>query len=135
MNDKKKDRDKSNRVIELFMFENIMNNLKSAIAKNQIDLSEYDEIVWLLKYVLKSSEIFSSTKDVEIFLGNICGFMHDTKNTGRDRIVDWYFRELSKIEDDYERWTKIKRIAKYSFASVPNDFKGWKNILEKKRRT
>ena len=79
-------------------------------------------------------EIFYSTKEVETFLGNLCGFTHNTKSTGRDRIVDWYFRELAKIEDDDERRTKIKRIAKYLFANIPNDFKGWKDILEKKRK-
>ena len=132
MNDKRKS--KENQIIQTFMFENIMSRLKSAIAKNQIDLCDYDEIVWLLKYVLKSNEIFYSTKEVEIFLGNLCGFTHNTKSTGRDRIVDWYFRELAKIEDDDERRTKIKRIAKYLFANIPNDFKGWKDILEKKRK-
>ena len=72
--------------------------------------------MWLLKFILKSNQIFESTKDVETFLGNICGFVHNTKSTGRDRIVDWYFRELDKIEDDNERRNKIKKIAKYSFA-------------------
>ena len=132
MNDKRKS--KENQIIQTFMFENIMSSLKSAIAKNQIDLCDYDEIVWLLKYVLKSNEIFYSTKEVETFLGNLCGFTHNTKSTGRDRIVDWYFRELAKIEDDDERRTKIKRIAKYLFANIPNDFKGWKDILQKKRK-
>ena len=134
MTENRKKRGTHNQIIQAFMFENIMDSLRSAISKNQFELADYDEIVWLLKYILKSDEIFDSTKDVEIFLGNLCGFMHDTKSTGRDRIVDWYFRELAKIEDDEERRLKIKRIAKYSFANIPKDFKGWKSILEKKRK-
>ena len=77
--------------------------------------------------------IFLSTKEVDIFLGNICGFIHNTKSTGRDRIIDWYFRELENIED-YEKKNIIKRIAKYSFANIPNDFKGWKSVLDKKEK-
>ena len=118
-----------NNVIVRFQFDKVMEELKSAVTKNKIDLCDYDEIVWLLKFVLKSNQIFESTKDVETFLGNICGFVHNTKSTGRDRIVDWYFRELDKIEDDNERRNKIKKIAKYSFASIPKDFKGWKSKL------
>lgn len=121
-----------NMLIESFMFDKLMEKLKIAVVKNELDLADYDEVVWLLKFVLKSDDIFTSTKDVNIFLGNLCGFVHNTKSTGRDRIVDWYFRELNKIENDEERQMKIKRIAKYSFANIPNDFKGWKSILDKK---
>lgn len=120
--------------IENFMFDKIMEKLKSAVVKNELDLSDYDEVVWLLKIILKSDGIFNTTKEVDVFLGNLCGFVHNTKNTGKDRIVDWYFRELNKIEEDNDRQMKIKRIAKYAFANIPNDFKGWKSILDKKGR-
>lgn len=131
---KENNKSQNNEIIERFQFDKVMEELKSAIIKNKIELCDYDEIVWLLKYVLKSNQIFESTKDVETFLGNMCGFVHNTKSTGRDRIVDWYFRELNRIEEDDERRTKIKRIAKYLFASIPKDFKGWNSILEKKGR-
>jgi hypothetical protein len=129
----KKNKSEKNVVIDNFKIDKIMEKLKSAVIKNQLKLEDYDEIVWLLKIILKSDVIFLSTKEVDIFLGNICGFIHNTKSTGRDRIIDWYFRELENIED-YEKKNIIKRIAKYSFANIPNDFKGWKSVLDKKEK-
>ena len=129
----KKNKSEKNVVIDNFKIDKIMEKLKSAVIKNKLKLEDYDEIVWLLKIILKSDVIFLSTKEVDIFLGNICGFIHNTKSTGRDRIIDWYFRELENIED-YEKKNIIKRIAKYSFANIPNDFKGWKSVLDKKEK-
>lgn len=129
----KKNKSEKNGVIDNFKIDKIMEKLKSAVIKNQLNIDDYDEIVWLLKIILKSDVIFLSTKEVDIFLGNICGFIHNTKSTGRDRIIDWYFRELENIED-YDKKNIIKRIAKYSFANVPNDFKGWKSVLDKKEK-
>lgn len=129
----KKNKSENNGVIDNFKIDKIMEKLKSAVIKNQLRLEDYDEIVWLLKIILKSDVIFLSTKEVDIFLGNICGFIHNTKSTGRDRIIDWYFRELENIED-FDKRNIIKRIAKYSFANIPNDFKGWKSVLDKKEK-
>lgn len=123
-----------NSIIDYFKIDIIMSRLRNAIVHNSIDLSDYDEVVWLIKLVLKSNEFFKSTKEVDNLLSNICGFQHTTKSTGRDRIVDWYFRELEKI-DELERQETIQRIAKYSFAVIPSDYSEWKNLLMNNRRT
>lgn len=118
-------------IIDEFKIDFIMVNLKNAVNKNSLNLEDYDDIVWLLKYVLNSDEIFPTTKEVNLLLENLCGFAHNTKSTGRDRIINWYFKELHKLEN-IERWNIIKKIAKYSFINTPNDFKGWNKILNKK---
>lgn len=125
---KKSDKDAN----DFFRIDIIMSKLRSAINKNAIALDDYDEIVWLIKLVLKSNEFFKTTREVDNLLSNICGFSHNTKNTGRDRIVDWYFRELEKMETE-ERQETIKRIAKYTFTFIPSDYTAWKNILMNKK--
>lgn len=119
-------------VTEYFKIDIIMSKLRSAVNRNLIEIDDYDEIVWLIKLVLKSTEFFKSTREVDNLLSNICGFSHNTKSTGRDRIVDWYFRELEKV-DDSERHETIKRIAKYAFTFIPSDYTEWKNILMNKK--
>lgn len=117
--------------IEIFKFDFIMEKLKIAVGNNKLKLEEYDDIVWLLRIILESKLFFGTGNELKTFLGNTCGFVMDTKSTGRDRIVGWYFKRINEIEDETERQETIKRIAKYTFASIPNNFKGWKNILER----
>lgn len=117
--------------IEIFKFDFIMEKLRIAVGNNKLNLEEYDDIVWLLRIILESKLFFSTGNELKTFLGNVCGFVMDTKSTGRDRIVGWYFKRINEIEDDVERQETIKRIAKYTFASIPNNFKGWKSILER----
>lgn len=115
-------------IVDYFKIDVIMSKLRFAISNNIIKVEDYGEVVWLIKLVLKSNEFFKSTREVNNLLSNICGFSHNTKSTGRDRIVDWYFRELEQIEPS-ERNETIKRIAKYTFTFIPSDYTEWKNIL------
>ena len=115
-------------IVDYFKIDVIMSKLRFAISNNIIKAEDYSEVVWLIKLVLKSNEFFKSTREVNNLLSNICGFAHNTKSTGRDRIVDWYFRELEQIEPS-ERNETIKRIAKYTFTFIPSDYTEWKNIL------
>lgn len=126
-------REKDPNIVNYFKIDVIMNNLRSAVNKNRLEMEDYDEVAWLLKLVLKSNELFKSTAEVNNLLSNICGFKHDTQSTGRDRIVDWYFRRLENIDTE-DRLLLLKKIAKYSFMNIPEDYKRWKNILNKKGR-
>lgn len=124
---------KSENIVDYFRIDIIMNNLRNAVNKNTLSNEDYEEVAWLLKLVLKSNEFFKTTGEVDNLLANICGFRHNTKSTGRDRIVDWYFRELEQLEYQ-EKLFILKKIAKYSFVNIPQDYKGWKNILIKRGR-
>ena len=119
---------------EMFHFDYVMEKLKSEVQNNRLEMDEYDNITWLLKIVLESKYFFNSANELKIFLGNICGFVMDTKSTGRDRIIGWYFKRINEIENKNERQEIIRKIAKYTFASIPNNFKGWKSILEKESK-
>lgn len=124
----------SEAVTDFFKIEVIMGKLRNAINKNLLKPEEYEDIVWLIKIVLKSTEFFKTTREVDNLLSNLCGFTHNTKSTGRDRIVDWYFRELEDV-DAAKRCQIIKKISKYTFAIIPSDYTEWKNLLLKKRGT
>ncbi|OOM11010.1 hypothetical protein [Clostridium saccharobutylicum] len=124
---------KSENIVDCFRIDIIMNNLRNAVNRNILNDEDYEEVEWLLKLVIKSNEFFKTTGEVDNLLANICGFRHNTKSTGRDRIVDWYFRELENLEYKEKLWI-LKKIAKYSFINIPQDYKGWKNILIKRGR-
>ncbi len=118
---------------EIFKFDFVMEELRSAVNNNKLQLEEYDDILWLLRIILESKCFIETGNELKTFLGNACGFVMDTSSTGRDRIVGWYFKRISMIDDSQDRQEIIKRIAKYTFASLPNNFKGWKSILEKEK--
>ncbi|MFL0473463.1 hypothetical protein ACH0CI_15855 [Priestia sp. 179-F W1.4 NHS] len=117
-------------VIEDFSFDVLMPKLRHTILYDVKDTDNLVEIDWLLKIMMLSKSLFKTTKEVDIFLSNITGFMHDTKSTGRDRIVDWYFnkiRELSLKEQNKVYYD----ISKYLFINIPSNYKEWKKILYK----
>lgn len=124
---------KNENIVDCFRIDIIMNNLRNAVNRNVLSNEDYEEVTWLLKLVLKSNEFFKTTGEVDNLLANICGFKHNTRSTGRDRIVDWYFRKLEKLEYE-EKLLILKKISKYSFINIPQDYKGWKNILIKRGR-
>lgn len=118
---------------ELFKFDYVMERLRYAVNNNKLKLDEYDDITWLLRIILESKTFFGSGNELKTFLGNACGFVMNTKSTGRDRIVGWYFKRINEIENSNERQEIIKKIARLTFACLPNNFTGWKSILEKEK--
>ncbi len=113
-----------------FNFEIIMNKLRNAIFHEFKEDDDIIEVEWLLKIMLLSDKLFDSTREVNNFLSNITGFVHDTKSTGRDRIVEWYFKELKGLEISQQNRILYK-IAKYLFINIPSNYKEWKKVLYK----
>ncbi|MED3447564.1 hypothetical protein P4483_27140 [Bacillus thuringiensis] len=116
--------------VEDFSFGTIMSKLRYAILNDFKETDNLSEIDWLLKIMLQSRTLFKTTKEADIFLSNITGFIHNTKSTGRDRIVDWYFNRIKEL-DLKEQNIIYFRISKYLFINIPSNYKEWKNILFK----
>ncbi|MCK5030813.1 MAG: hypothetical protein KAR64_05050 [Thermoplasmatales archaeon] len=118
--------------IEKYDFEVIMNNIRNIVAHKEIsEETNLHSIEWLIKILLKSPSLFSSVKEVDTFLSNITGLKHTTKSTGRDRIVDWYFKEMNEELPDFERDRILEKIIKYIFVTYSTDHKGWTKLLLK----
>lgn len=115
---------------EQFKFDIIMNKLKNAVLHNSSESDNAGEIDWLLNIMLVSPKLFASIRELTNFLTNITGLEYDAKNPGRDRIVDYYMREIRKMPVSEQNRTLLK-MAKYLFVNMPSNYKEWKEILYK----
>lgn len=116
--------------LEDFKFDIMMNRLRYLIMNKLNENDDIIEIEWLLRILLTSKELFKSVKEVDVFLSNMTGLTHNTKSTGRDRIVDWYLKEIKKY--DITKQNKILyKTAKYLFISLPSNYNEWKKIIYK----
>jgi len=116
--------------IEEFSFNTIMPKLRHSILYDFKETDNIAEIDWLLKIMLQSRSLFKTAKEADIFLSNITGFVHNTKSTGRDRIVDWYFNRIKEL-DIKEQNVIYFKISKYLFINIPSNYKEWKNLIFK----
>jgi small-conductance mechanosensitive channel len=116
--------------VEEFGFNTIMPKLRHAILHDFKETNNIAEIDWLLKIKLQSRSLFNTTKEADIFLSNITGFVHNTKSTCRDRIVDWYFNRIKELDIKEQKIIYFK-ISKYLFINIPSNYKEWKNLIFK----
>lgn len=86
------------------------------------------DLDWLLKTILCSPALFGSVRELDNFLSNMTGLEHSTKSTGRDRVVDWYFKHISEMPSD-EQNLVYYRIARHVFAQGKSDYREWKNLF------
>jgi hypothetical protein len=118
--------------IKKYDFEFIMNNLRNQINQKKITyFDNLSSIEWLLKFLLKEPSLFSSVSELDIFLSNITGLRHATKSTGRDRIVDWYFKEINLFYNKKDKNKILFNILKYIVITYRSDYREWSNFLTK----
>lgn len=118
--------------IEKYDFEIVMNNIRNIIAHRGIsEETDFESIEWLIKILIKNPSLFSSVKEVDNFLSNTTGLKHATKSTGRDRIVDWYFKEMHKKYPELHRNRLLEKITKYIFITLSSNHKEWTKLLLK----
>ncbi|AFM02251.1 hypothetical protein Desde_3988 [Desulfitobacterium dehalogenans ATCC 51507] len=115
---------------EEFRFDYIMNRLRNTVLNRSCEKDSASDIDWLLKILLVSPELFPTVKELDNFLINMTGKRHNTRSTGRDRIVDWYFKAIAEM--DIEEQNKVfYKIAKYIFINIPSNYKEWHKVLSK----
>jgi hypothetical protein len=112
---------------EDFSLPKVMQKVRSLVLHNTNSKGVF-EIEWLLRILLLSPKLFSSTRELENFMSNITGLVHTTKSTGRDRIVDWYFRQLRMLPQEL-REIVVLRIARHIFVSLPSNYSEWNALL------
>ena len=116
--------------IEKYDFELIMNEIRNMLIHKKItSITDFTSIAWLLKILLKNPTLFKSVNEVNIFLANVTGLKHHTKSTGRDRIVDWYFKEMNKQYSKPKRNQILEKILKYIFVTHSANHKEWTELL------
>lgn len=110
-----------------FRFETVMERLKSVVMQPHgwKDAAETD---WLLKIILTSPKVFGPVRELDNFLSNMTGAEHETKSTGRDRIVEWYIRHINSLPED-DRNKIYVRIARHIFAHAESNYREWKEVL------
>ncbi len=118
---------------EEFRFDAVMNKLRAVVLNESNDEDGASEIDWLLRILLVSPHLFLSVREVDNFLENMTMVRHDTKNTGRDRIVDWYLKYIRSL-NKHEQNRVFHKIARYIFIKVPSNYKGWKEVLYREGR-
>jgi hypothetical protein len=114
-------------ILDEFRFEDVMRRLRNAVmhSPNSASAAEVD---WLLRIILTSPAVFASVREVDNFLSNMTGAEHDTKNTGRDRVVDWYFKHINSLPEDERNEVSLK-IARNIFARGKSNYREWKDVL------
>ncbi|MGE6577406.1 hypothetical protein ACQKFM_21140 [Paenibacillus xylanexedens] len=115
---------------EAFKFDLIMQKLRNTVMHKSSQSDNVSEIDWLLRILLVSPQIFESVRELNNFLINMTGMFHDTKSTGRDRIVDWYLKAIRDLPQQ-EQNRIYHKIATYIFIEMPSNYKEWKKILYK----
>ncbi len=110
-----------------FKFDKVMHRLRNAVmhANGSGNAAEID---WLLKIILTSPLLFDSVRELDNFLSNMTATAHTTKSTGRDRVVEWYFRFINSLPDT-DRNELYLKIAKYIFAKPRSNYREWKEIF------
>lgn len=113
--------------IEEFRFEEVMSRLRSAVmhSPSSADAAELD---WLLRIILMSPAVFASVRELNNFLVNMTSAEHDTKSTGRDRVVDWYFKHINSLPEEPRNHVYLK-IARHIFAKGNSNYREWKDVL------
>jgi hypothetical protein len=118
--------------VEDYDFEVMMNDIKNMLKNRR--LSQSDKVIsieWLLKLLLKEPSLFTNVSELDTFLANVSGLKHETKSTGRDRIVDWYFKKIDQEYSENERNKILFQIVKYIFATYSSNYREWSNLLSK----
>jgi hypothetical protein len=110
-----------------FRFEDVMHRLRNAVmhSSSAADAAELD---WLLKIILTSPVVFESVREVDNFLSNMTGTVHTTKSTGRDRVVEWYFKHINSLPEEERNHVYLK-IARHLFAQGKSNYREWKEVL------
>jgi hypothetical protein len=113
--------------LDEFRFEEVMHRLRNTVmhSSNSANAAELD---WLLKIILTSPAVFDSVRELDNFLSNITAVEHSTKSTGRDRVVEWYFKHINSLPDP-ERNTVYLKIARHIFAQSKSNYREWKEVL------
>lgn len=125
-------REKKNKISD-FKLVSIIEDIKALLINGLSNEDDLSDIEWLIRVLLMSKDVFGSVKEVDIFLSNMTGLQHDTKSTGRDRIIDWYFRQIDSMGDEKKNKVLYK-ISKYLFINFSSNYKGWKNTLYKGKK-
>jgi hypothetical protein len=110
-----------------FRFERVMEQLRNTVMHSLGDANA-SEIDWLLKIILSSPAVFDSVREVDNFLSNMTGVEHTTKSTGRDRVVDWYFKHIDALPAGERNGVYLK-IARHIFAKGRSNYREWKEVL------
>lgn len=120
--------------LEKFKLENVIEEIRSLLLK---DITEDDNLVdieWIIRILLMSDQRFKNVREVDTFLSNMTGLEHNTKSTGRDRIINWYLSNLHEM-DLHEQNRILFRISRYLFITTSSDYYGWKRTLKKKKKS
>lgn len=111
-----------------FRFEDVMQRLRNAVMHSAARSDDAAELDWLLKIILTSPAVFDSVRELDNFLSNVTAAEHGTKSTGRDRVVEWYFRYINSLTD-VERNQVYLKIARHIFAQPKSNYREWKEVL------
>lgn len=113
-----------------FRFDNIMNNLRSAIISAGSNERYASDLDWILRILLESPKLFETVRETDNFLSNMTGALHKTKSTGRDRIVDWYFKYIESLPREIQDQI-FHRMARYIFISARSNYREWRQLLSR----
>lgn len=119
---------KSRNKLEQYKLDVIIDEIRNLLVHEVTESDNLVDIEWIINILLMSKDVFKTVKEVDIFLSNMTGLVHNTKSTGRDRIINWYFNKLHEMS--LEDQNKILyKISKYLFITFSSNYVGWKNTL------